>query len=440
MPGPASLYPRPACEFGHVLCQSVSVSKLLLDLTPLREIPDYRRIFAAVSISNIGQQMTAVAVAIQVYDITKSSFAVGLVGMAQLLPLVVLGLFGGAMSDSYDRRTIGFVSSVGMAGSSVLLLIQAVQGNQEVWPLYLFVAMSSGFYAVGNPARQAIIPRIVPKDLLQAANSLSFLTWNIGFTIGPLLGGVLIAATGDVAVAYGIDAIAFTVMMWAMWSLPKLPPMEGAPLKPNFSSVKEGLVFLKGKRNVQMTFYLDLSAMIFGMPRALFPAIALLWYGGSGVSTAAIVGLLTAAPALGAALSAIFSGPLQRVYKQGTAIVWAIVGWGAAIAAFGMTRNLYLALFLLAIAGAADNISAIFRTTMMQIVVPDEYRGRLQGLFTVVVAGGPRLGDFESGTVAAIGGEQVSVVSGGLACIACTYALVRWHKPFMKYDSRNPVA
>ena len=414
--------------------------KLLLDLTPLREIPAYRRIFTAVSISNIGQQMTAVAVAIQVYDITKSSFAVGLVGMAQLLPLVVLGLFGGAMSDSYDRRTIGFVSAVGMAGSSLLLLIQALANNQQAWPLYLFVAMSSGFYAIGNPARQAIIPRIVPKHLLQSANSLSFLTWNIGFTIGPLLGGVLIAATGNVGVAYAIDAIAFTVMMWAMWSLPKLPPMAGAPAKPNLSSVKEGLGFLKGKRNIQMTFYVDLVAMIFGMPRALFPAIALLWYGDSAVSTAAIVGLLTAAPALGAALSAIFSGPLQRVYKQGTAIIWAIVGWGSAITAFGLTKNLYLALFFLAIAGAADNISAIFRTTMMQVVIPDEYRGRLQGLFTVVVAGGPRLGDFESGTVAAIGGEQFSVVSGGLACIACTFALVKWHKPFMKYDSREPVA
>ena len=384
--------------------------------------------------------MTAVAVAIQVYDITKSSFAVGLVGLAQLLPLVVLGLFGGAMSDSYDRRTIGFVSAVGMAGSSVLLFLQVLLDNQQAWPLYLFVAMSSGFYAVGNPARQAIIPRIVPKEHLQAANSLSFLTWNIGFTIGPLLGGVLIALTGNVGVAYAIDAVAFTVMMWAMWSLPKLPPMVGAPAKPNLSSVKEGLVFLKGKRNIQMTFYLDLVAMIFGMPRALFPAIALLWYGDSAVTTAAIVGLLTAAPALGAALSAIFSGPLQRIYKQGTAIVWSIVGWGAAITAFGMTRNLYLALFFLAVAGAADNTSAIFRTTMMQVVIPDEYRGRLQGLFTVVVAGGPRLGDFESGTVAAVGGEQLSVVSGGLACIACTYALVKWHKPFMKYDSREPVA
>jgi MFS family permease len=416
------------------------VPKLLIDLTPLREIPAYRRIFTAVSISNIGQQMTAVAVAIQVYDITKSSFAVGLVGLAQLLPLVVLGLFGGAMSDSYDRRTIGFVSAVGMAGSSLLLFIQVLLDNQQAWPLYLFVAMSSGFYAVGNPARQAIIPRIVPTEHLQAANSLSFLTWNIGFTIGPLLGGVLIAVTGNVGVAYAVDTVAFTVMMWAMWSLPKLPPMEGAPLKPNLSSVKDGLVFLKGKRNIQMTFYLDLAAMIFGMPRALFPAIALLWYSDSAVSTAAIVGLLTAAPALGAAISAIFSGPLERIYKQGTAIVWSIVGWGAAITAFGLTKNLYLALFFLAVAGAADNISAIFRTTMMQVVIPDEYRGRLQGLFTVVVAGGPRLGDFESGTVAAIGGEQLSVVSGGIACVACTYALVKWHKPFMQYDSREPVA
>jgi MFS family permease len=429
-----------ACDFRHVLCQSVTVPKLFLDLTPLREIPAYRRIFAAVSISNIGQQMTAVAVAIQVYDITKSSFSVGLVGLAQLIPLVALGLFGGAMSDSYDRRMIGFVSAVGMAGSSVLLFAQVLLDNEQVWPLYLFVAMSSGFYAVGNPARQAIIPRIVPMEHLQAANSLSFLTWNIGFTIGPLLGGVLIAVTGNVGVAYAIDAIAFTVMMWAMWTLPKLPPMAGAPLKPNLSSVKDGLVFLKGKRNIQMTFYVDLVAMIFGMPRALFPAIALLWYSDSAVSTAAIVGLLTAAPAFGAALSAIFSGPLQRVYKQGTAIIWSIVGWGSAITAFGLTRNLYLALFFLAIAGAADNISAIFRTTMLQVVVPDDYRGRLQGLFTVVVAGGPRLGDFESGTVAAIGGEQLSVVSGGVACIACTYALVKWHKPFMKYDSRDPVA
>ena len=422
------------------LCQSVSVPKLLLDLTPLRQIPAYRRLFTAVSISNIGQQMAAVAVGIQVYGITKSSFAVGIVGLVQLLPLIVLGLFGGAMSDSYDRRMIGFISAVGMAGASLLLLIQALQDNQSVLPLYLFVAMSSGFYAIGNPARQAIIPRIVPREQLQAANSLSFLTWNIGFTLGPLLGGALIALTGGVAVAYAVDVVAFTVMMWAMWSLPKLPPMAGAPLKPNLSSVKDGLRFLKGKRNIQMTFYVDLVAMIFGMPRALFPAIALLWYGGSGISTAAVVGLLTAAPALGAALSAIFSGPLQGIYKQGTAIFWAIIGWGAAITAFGLTRNLYLAVFFLAIAGAADNISAIFRTTMMQMVIPDEYRGRLQGLFTVVVAGGPRLGDFEAGTAAAVGGEQFSVVSGGIACIACTYALVKWHKPFMKYDSRNPVA
>ncbi len=384
--------------------------------------------------------MTAVAVGIQVYSMTHSSFAVGLVGLFQLLPLLALGLFGGAMSDSYDRRMIGLISAVGMATSSVLLLTQALLGSQDVWPLYLFVAMSSGFFAIGNPARQSIIPRIVPREQLQAANSLSMLTWNIGFTLGPLLGGILIGITGKVAVAYAVDAVAFTVMMWAMWALPKLPPMAGAPSKPNLSSVKEGLSFLKGKRNVQMSFYLDIVAMVFGLPRALFPAIALHWYGTSIASSAAIVGMLTAAPALGAAISAIFSGPLHRIYKQGTAIVWSIVGWGTAITAFGLTRNLPLALVLLAIAGAADNVSALYRTTMLQVVVPDEYRGRLQGLFTVVVAGGPRLGDFESGTVAAIGGEQFAVVSGGVACIIFTYVLVQWHKPFMKYDSREPVA
>jgi len=421
------------------MCQSLKVPKLLIDISPLREIPAYRRIFTAVSISNIGQQMTSVAVGIQVYFLTHSSFAVGLVGLCQLIPLLSLGLFGGAMSDSYDRRKIGFISAVGMAAASALLFTQAMLGSSHVWPLYLFVAMSSAFFAVGNPARQSIIPRIVPKDRLNQANSLSMMSWNIGFTLGPLLAGVLIGTTGSVAVAYGVDVIAFMVMMWAMWALPALPPLEGAPKRPGLASVKEGLVFLKGKRNIQMTFYLDIVAMVFGLPRALFPAIALHWYGDSVGTAAFRVGLLSAAPAFGAAISALFSAPLNRIYKQGVAIAWSIVGWGCAITAFGLSKNFALALFFLALAGAADNVSALYRTTILQTAVPDAYRGRLQGLFTVVVAGGPRLGDFEAGTVAALAGEQFSVISGGIACIVLTYALLKWHKPFMKFDSRNPV-
>lgn len=418
--------------------QSHAVPKLLIDLTPLREVPAYRRLFTAVSISNLGQQMTSVAVGIQVYQLTHSSFAVGLVGLFQLIPLIVLGLFGGAMSDSYDRRRIGMFSAMGLAASSVILLMLALVESTQVWPLYLTVALSSSFFAVGNPARQSIIPRIVPNQILPAANSLSMLSWNIGFTLGPLLGGVLIGVTGKVSTAYFVDVLAYLVMVWAMWALPSLPPLAGAPSRPGLASVKVGLDFLRGKRNLQMSFYVDIVAMVFGMPRALFPAIAAHWYGDSMGSTAARVGLLTAAPALGAALSAIFSGPLMRSYRHGAAIIWAIVGWGLAIAAFGMTRNLWLGITFLAIAGAADNVSALYRTIMLQAAVPDEFRGRLQGVFTVVVAGGPRLGDFEAGAVAAVGGEAFSVISGGLACIALTAALVKWHPKFMDYDSRSP--
>lgn len=410
----------------------------MIDLSPLREIPAYRRLFTAVSISNIGQQMTSVAVGIQVYNLTHSSFAVGLVGLFQLIPLVSLGLFGGAMSDSYDRRKIGLISAIGMTVTSALLLAQALLGNTEVIVLYLLVAIASSFFAAGNPARQSIIPRIVPKDRLTSANSLSMLSWNIGFTAGPLLGGILIGITGEVATAYFVDVLAYLVMVWAMWALPSLPPVEGAPSRPGLSSVKEGFAFLKGKRNIQMTFYADIVAMVFGLPRALFPAIAYHWYSDSIGSTAMRVGLLTAAPAFGAAISAIVSGPLTRVTKQGAAITWSIVGWGCAIAAFGFTRQLWVGLLFLAIAGACDNISALYRTTMLQAAVPDEYRGRLQGVFTVVVAGGPRLGDFEAGAVAAVAGEAFSVISGGIACIVLMGALIRWHPRFMDYDSRNP--
>ena len=235
--------------------QSRRVARLLLDVSPLRDLPPYRRLFTAVSISNVGQQMTSVAVGIQVYELTHRSFAVGLVGLFQLVPLVALGLFGGAMSDSYDRRRIGLFSAMGMTTVSALLLGQAVAGNQRVWLLYLLVALSSAFFAAGNPARQSIIPRIVPRDRLPAANSLSMLSWNIGFTLGPLLGGVIIGATGDVAAAYAIDTLAFLVMVWAMWALPALPPQTGAPSRPGLAAVREGLSFLAGKRTLQMSFY-----------------------------------------------------------------------------------------------------------------------------------------------------------------------------------------
>ncbi len=393
-------------------------------------------------ISNIGQQMTAVAVGLQVYELTDSSFMVGLVGLFQLIPLVGFGLYGGTLSDAFDRRLVGLISALGLWACSMGFLAQSYLGLQSVAVLYGLIAVQSGFFAVGNPARQAIIPRLVGRDLLPAANALGMLTWSVGFTIGPLLGGILVATSGTVTLPYLVDVVGFGVVVWAMWRLPKLPPIvipgDTIP-RAGWAAVTEGFVFLKGKRNLQMTFYEDIIAMVFGMPRALFPAIAAQWYGGSVRDVATVLGLLAAAPALGALLSGVFSGPLGRVRWQGRAIVISIIVWGAAIAAFGGVRWLPLALLFLAIAGAADNVSAVFRATILQAATPDEYRGRLQGVFTVVVAGGPRLGDVEAGTVAVMFGETVSVISGGIACVLLAVGLARAVPSFWQYDAHHPV-
>ena len=418
------------------------MARLFVDLTPLRASKPYRRLWSAMGISNIGQQMTAVAVGLQVYELTDSSFMVGLVGLFQLVPLVGFGLYGGTLSDAFDRRLVGLISALGLWACSVGFLIQSSLGLESVAVLYGLIAIQSGFFAVGNPARQAIIPRLVGRDLLPAANALGMLTWSVGFTIGPLLGGILVATSGTVTLPYLVDVIGFGVVVWAMWRLPKLPPIiiPGDPVpRAGWAALKEGFVFLKGKRNLQMTFYEDIIAMVFGMPRALFPAIAAQWYGGSIRDVATVLGLLAAAPALGALLSGVFSGPLGRVRWQGRAIVISIIVWGAAIAAFGGVRWLPLALLFLAIAGAADNVSAVFRATILQAATPDEYRGRLQGVFTVVVAGGPRLGDVEAGTVAVMFGETVSVISGGIACVLLAVGLARAVPSFWQYDAHHPV-
>jgi len=415
------------------------VARLFADLTPLRISADYRRIWAAHGISNVGQQMTAVAVGIQVYAITHSSFAVGLVGLFQLVPLVGFGLYGGMLSDVHDRRRLGLIAALGLMSCSIVLTAQAFAGLGSVALLYGVVAVQSAFFAIGNPARSSIIPRLVSPELLPAANALGMLAWSVGFTLGPLLGGVIIAITGGVTAAYALDVVAFTSTVYAMWRLRPIRPEGTHTTVAGWAAVKDGLVFLKGKKNLQMSFYVDIAAMVFGMPRALFPAIAASMFPGDARAAATAVGLLSAAPAVGAALSGVFSGPLGHVRRQGLAVVLSVLAWGTTIAIFGLVPSLWVGCFFLACAGAADNVSAVFRSTILQAATPDEFRGRLQGIFTVVVAGGPRLGDVESGTVAALFGETFSVVSGGVACIAATGLLVAAVPSFLKYDARHPV-
>jgi ENTS family enterobactin (siderophore) exporter len=419
------------------------VPRLLADVTPLRVSPDYRRLWAGLALANLGQQLAITAIGLQVYAITGSTFSVGLVGLFALVPLVALGLYGGAIVDAYDRRTVALVTSCFLWVVSIATAAQAWAGLDSVWVLYALTALQSAGFAVNSPARSAIIPRLVPRELLPAANALQTAVFPIGFTVGPLLAGVLIGELGYGA-AYTVDVLTYTAALWAVVKLPPLPP-EGAVRRAGVASVLEGLAYLRTQPNVRMTFVVDVLAMVSAFPRALLPAVAYAVLGG-GATT---VGLLSAAMALGAGLAGVLSGPLGRVHRHGLAVLWAVVGWGAAIAAFGLVVQLATAtdpgawalpaaLLCLVLAGASDAVSAVFRTTILQAATPDALRGRLQGVFIVVVAGGPRIGDLVTGSVGQLLGEGVAALAGGLVCVAGVVWLARRNRRFAAYDARCP--
>jgi MFS family permease len=405
---------------------------VLTDLTPLRVSADYRRLWLGLSVSQLGQQMTAVAVAIQVFDLTRSSFAVGAVGLCALVPLVTFGLYGGAVADAVDRRKLGLVSSTGLWLLSIALAVQAFAGVGSVALLYVVVALQAACFAVNNPARSAIIPRLLAAELLPSANALSTASFNLGYTVGPLLGGVIYGAGGPAA-AYTVDCVTFTAALYALFRLPPVPPL-GEVRRAGLASVLEGLRYLRTRPNVLMTFLVDLCAMVLAQPRALFPAIAGSFYGG-GTST---VGVLSAAPAIGALAAVSVSGRLGRVRRQGRAVVLSVLAYGSAVAALGFTRTLWLGVLFLALSGGADMVSSVYRNTILQVATPDELRGRLQGVFIVVVAGGPRLGDFTAGSLATLTSETAAIVGGGAACIGCVLALTARYRGFLRYDARTP--
>src|SRR3954453_8213491 len=406
--------------------------RIAADTTPLKESADYRRWWLGYSLSFTGTQLTQFAIPLQVYAITKSSFYVGLVGLVVVVPLVVMGLLGGAIADAVDRRKLTLVTSTGLMFLSVLLAVLAAAGVHLLWPLYLIAGVQGAFAATDSSARGAILPRLVRRELLPSANALGQLGFQTGLSIGPLVGGLLVGTLGF-AWAYGLDALSFVAVLYAIWRLPAMPP-EGGGSRAGIASVLEGLRFLGPRKNLLMTFLVDINAMVFGMPRALFPAIGVTWFhGGAGT-----VGLLAAAPSLGALVGAVTSGWAGRVRRQGLAVLVSVLIWGGSIALFGFTRVLWLALLLLAVAGAADMVSAIFRNTILQVAPPAALRGRLQGVFIVVVTGGPRLGDFESGAVGSAFGSQVSVVTGGVACMVGGAALSAAYPSFARYDAREP--
>lgn len=406
--------------------------RLLADLTPLRESPEYRRLWTGQSLSVMGTQMTNVALPVQVYALTRSSFDVGLLGLAVLLPLVLVGLLGGSIVDAMDRRTLALITSAVLALCSLLLAVQAVAGVHHVLVLYLLAGLSGAASALDSPARQTFIPRLLVPDQIPAATALSQISMQASLTGGPLVGGLLIAAAG-VSTAYIVDAASFAFVLYATLRLRPMRP-EGGGTRPSLRAVAEGLTWVRRHPVVGMTFYADICAMLFGMPRALFPALAIShFHGGSG-----IVGVLYAAPAIGGLLGAVVSGPLGRVRRQGLAILVSVFVWGLTVTGFGLTHTLWLAIVFLGIAGAADMVSGVFRSTILQVSAPDELRGRLGSVFFVVVSGGARLGDVEAGTVASVGGVGFSAISGGVACMVVIVALAFAVPAFTRYDAGAP--
>jgi MFS family permease len=396
--------------------------KVMADLAPLRRHRHFRNIWIGQIVSGLGSQLTIVAVAYQAYRLTHSTPIVGLISLAQLAPLLFGSLWGGAIADAMDRRRLLLITQVALATASAGLAVNALLPHPHLWPLFACTAASAGFQGADNPTRKAALPMIVPVADLPAALALQQIVYQLAFVAGPALAGLLIGIAGLSAV-FWIDVSSFGAALVAVLLLPRLVP-QGGGRKAGLASVTEGLRYLRGQRMLSATYWIDLDAMVFGMPRAVFPALALgLYRGGAGT-----LGILYAAPGAGALVGAVFTGWVGRVRHQGRAVIMCVFAWGAAIAAFGLVPVLWAGVALLALAGAADVVSAVFRNAILQTTVPEHLQGRLSGTYIAVVTGGPRLGDAEAGAAAAIGGAQFAVWSGGLACIAGLGVLV-WRVP-----------
>ena len=414
--------------------QSRAVRRLrgvAVDTTALRESRDYRVLVIGGLISGIGTQVTLVALPFQIYVLTSSSFLVGLLGLVELVPLVVVALLGGTLADRMDRRRLLLVSQVVQAGASLCLVIGAAAGSPPVGVLYLIAAVASGASAVDRPTRAAMVPALVGPERLRSAISFNYGLVQVAMVVGPAMGGIIIAA-GGLTWAYAVDVATFLAMIAAAWAIASPPRPAVEPGASFLSAVRDGIRFAGRSGELMGSFAIDILAMTFGMPRALFPALALTVYdaGPEGV------GILYAAVSAGAVVAAFSTGWMIHARRLGRIVVFAVLVWGVGIACLGLTSELWVGALCLLVAGAADSVSAVCRSTILQTVTPDEMRGRMSAIFTLVVAGGPRLGDVESGTVAAVGGTQLSVVSGGVICVLGIVPVLAAFPEFWRYGEK----
>jgi MFS family permease len=422
MSGPAPEPPERASAWQRAL-RAVAV-----DAGLLRRRRDFRLLVIGQSVSDAGSMLTFVAVPFQVFELTGSSLAVGLLGIAEFAPILVLALLGGALADAFDRRRLVQIAEVGAAVVAGVLVLNAALPDPQVWLLYVCASLLAAFTALRRPPLDALIPRLVERDELKAAAAVQFTVHNAAFVSGPVLAGVLIAAAGLQA-TYAIDAATFAFSLVVLTMMRTPPPPEAAE-RPSLRTVLEGARYARSRQELIGTYLVDMNAMFFAMPEALFPAIAKT-YGG-----AEVLGLLYAAPAAGSIVIGLTSGWTRHVHRHGRAIVFAAAAWGVAIVAFGFAEALWLALLCLGVAGGMDAISGIFRSAIWNETIPDHLRGRLAGMEMLSWSSGPTLGNAEAGAVAALASVRASVVSGGVLCVAGTVALALALPRFWRYDSR----
>ncbi|MFJ4252870.1 MFS transporter [Microbacterium sp. NPDC090003] len=421
----------------------------LIDLSPLKASPAFARMWVGSALAGIGGQLTLVTVMLHVFSLTGSTFAVSMIAVAGLVPMILAGLYGGMLADAFDRRRVALIAATVTFASTALLATLTWTGSETIWWLYALSMLTAAANSVGMATRTAIVPRLIPRDLLAPASALNGISMGLTVMAGPALAGILVALTGY-GWTYTIDVILMLSMFLGLWTLPALRP-EGDIVRPGLASLVDGWRFLRRAGNIRMQYIVDIIAMTFGQPLVLFPALGTILLGGGAVTT----GLLTAAVALGTFASSLFSGRVVQYRWHGRGIARAVQAYGASILAFGIVllagaflspaseavpnvALIVVACIALAFSGAADNVSAIYRNTMMQAAVPDAMRGRLQGVFIVVVAGGPRVGALYAGTLSTFTALWFPPVLGGVIVIALVAALVQRSPRFRAYDAENP--
>jgi MFS family permease len=407
------------------------LARIAVDIRPLRESRDFRRLWFGVGISAIGSQITTVAIPFQLYDETRSTLLVGLLGLAALVPLLIVPIYGGAVADAVDRRRMLLLSDIAQLAVTAGLLVNALLPNPSIWFLFVAEALGTAAYGFQRPARNALTPRLVREDQLLAAIAVEDVVFTLARVAGPVMAGVLISVAG-LGGAYAIDMATFAASLVAIWLLPPAPPSPDAG-RPSLQSILDGFRYVRRRKVLLGIFVVDTNAMVFGMPKALFPAFAERLGGGAG-----LLGLFYAAPFAGALLASLTSGWMMTVRRQGLGVCAAAAVWGVAIAFVGLAEAAWFALVFLAVAGAADFISAVLRSNILLTVTPDSMRGRLSGIELAQVAGAPELGNFEAGVVASLTSVRASIVSGGVLTVAGTVAVALAIPALVRYDARRP--